>query len=143
MSEQSQILEREAACWSIVLPSALFRQRAWSRWVDPAANDPDARARLDALSRRLVLAEEQMPLWSVFVERLLKSLEAATAPDPGDGWDMGRSAALDLFLRVEIAAGRFLGAIEDARAAFMRLYAGLSPTQQRILDEAFGHAALR
>jgi hypothetical protein len=118
MSEQSQILEREAACWSIELASALFRQRAWSRWVDPTGDYPDARARLDALSRHLALAEEQMPLWSVFVERLLKSLEAATAPDPGDGWDMGKSAALDLFLRVEIAAGRFLGAIEDRPRRF-------------------------
>jgi hypothetical protein len=127
----------------IGLASHLFRQRAWSRWIDPATDNPDTRAKLDALSRRLGLAEEQMSLWSVFVERLLQSFEVAAAPDPGDGWDMGKSAALDLFLRVEIAAGRFLGAIEDARAAFARLYAVLTPAQQRLLDQAFGQAVGR
>lgn len=132
---------REFACrHSIGLATHLFRQRAWSRWIDGATDDADTRARLDDLSRRLALAEEQMPLWSAFVDRLLQSLEAAAAPDPGDGWDMGKSAALDLFLRVEIAAGRFLGAIEDARAAFARLYPVLTPAQQRVLDHAFGQA---
>jgi hypothetical protein len=56
---------------------------------------------------------------------------------------MGKSTALDLFLRVEIAAGRFLNAIEDARSAFAQLYSALTPPQQSVLDHAFGQGLER
>jgi hypothetical protein len=84
--------------------------------------------------RGVHLTPEQGALWDRFVEKLRKGASAAAVPDPGDGWDLGKSAALDQLLRLEIAAGCFLGAIEDARDCFSRLYAILSPTQQRLVD---------
>jgi hypothetical protein len=39
-------------------------------------------------------------------------------------------------LRLEIAAGRFLGAIEEARESFCQVHAILTPAQREILDDA-------
>jgi hypothetical protein len=127
---------------TIDLASRLFREQAWSRWMD-GATDNELREGLAALFCKLGLDDVQIPLWLSFVHKLHQSLHAAAAPDPGDGWDTSKSAALDFFLRLEIAAGRFLGAIEDARSAFARLYAVLTPTQQHILDRTFGQALAR
>jgi len=107
---------------------------SWTRWL--GANERETRAFVDGLAQRLRLTPEQRPLWDRFVEKLRRSGSAAALPDPGEGWDHGQSAALDNLLRLEIAAGRFLGAIEEARDDFGRVYAILSPVQRSLVDAA-------
>jgi hypothetical protein len=124
------------------LGARLFRQRAWRRWVAKAKDDPDPRGTLDALGRRLAIADDQMPSWRAFADRLLHSLEVATAPLPDDKEAYRKYEPLDLFLRMECGAGLALTAIEDARSALTRLCAVLDPVQQRALKQTFRFAAV-
>jgi hypothetical protein len=111
-----------------------FARPAWTGWIAAASGEAELRAALAQLAAGLSLSREQTPFFELFSEKLLGGFLAADAPDPGDGWDMGRSAALDRLLRLEIAAGRFLGAIEEARDGFARLYAILDSRQREIAD---------
>lgn len=117
-----------------ILSSAAGLRPSWTRWL--GVNEEEACASLDALARRLHLAPEQHPLCDHFVQKMLKSISRAAVPVPGDGWDQGKSVALDHWLRLEIAAGCFLGAVEEARDSFGRVYAILSPAQQHFIDQA-------
>jgi hypothetical protein len=112
----------------------IFGQAAWTRWIAGSSGAQEIRAALADMATRLELSAAQRPLWRLFVEKLLIGFTASAAPDPGDGWDLGKSPALDHMLRLEIAAGRFLGAVEDARESFGRVYASLTPAQRDILD---------
>jgi hypothetical protein len=116
--------------------SNMFARPAWTGWIAGASCQEDLRAALVGLRARLVLSREQLPLFDLFIEKMVGSFTVSDAPDPGDGWDMGKSAALDRLLRLEIAAGRFLGAIEETRESFARLYAVLDTRQRRIADTA-------
>lgn len=114
-------------------PPPLAR-RSWPRWL--SASEEETRVFVGDLGRRLDLTPAQRPLWDHFSDWLARCAAAAAMPDPGDGWDQRQSAAHDELLRLEIAAGRLLGAVEETRACCNRLYACLSPMQCRLVDAA-------
>lgn len=116
----------------------IFGHAAWTRWIADSSGEREMRAALARMAARLELGAAQRPLWLCFVDKLLAGFTASRAPDPGDGWDLGKSPALDHMLRLEIAAGRFLGAIEEARESFGLVYAILTPAQRQILDDTIG-----
>lgn len=122
-------------------PPNIFGHAAWTRWIADSSGEHEMRAILARLATRLELSAAQQSLWVRFVEKLLAGFAASGAPDPGDGWDLGKSPALDRMLRLEIAAGRFLGAIEAARESFGAVYAILTPVQRGVLDEAIAGQA--
>jgi hypothetical protein len=94
------------------------------------------RRQLATLSERLALAPAQRRLWDGFLEQLLRSIKTAKAGNPGSGWDVGASPALNLFRRLEIATGRLLSAVEATREAFDRFYGALTPDQRQLIDAA-------
>jgi hypothetical protein len=122
-------------------PEEIFTRPAWTGWIAAASDRGELRATFTRLAAQLCLSPEQLPLFELFTQKLLHGFVAAEAPDPGDGWDMGKSAALDRLIRLEIAAGRFLGAIEDARETLARLYAVLDSHQRQTVDAALTSAS--
>jgi hypothetical protein len=116
----------------------IFGHGVWTRRIGGGCGEHEMRAALARVATRLELSAAQQTLWTFFVEKLLSGFAASRAPDPGDGWDLGKSPALDHMLRLEIAAGRFLGAIEEARESFGHVHAILTPAQREVLDDAIG-----
>jgi hypothetical protein len=89
---------------------------------------------LAGLASGLSLSRSQHELFERFAGEIARSREASAPPDADDGWQSD-GAVDDALLHLEIAAGRFLGAIERAREAFAAFHASLSARQRRQLED--------